>query len=1334
MQADAGLFSSVGKVFHKARDLVGDVFDKMTDLADGVFVATKTIGGQSVKVMLDFEQAASQLPLAKASRNLAVRPLNIASDGIGQLREMHMRIAREVIRQRLEFLNDTGFLEVAMMYGFEASDLLDKLSPLPIGDIRDEALEELFRTVLSSDDITKEMLKCALGQDFNGLNVCSIHNRLVDLMDSIARGDKGVRHRLAALMAKDEEVADLVLDLSLQEDTIGHMFLETIDDTSFAALTQAMVRSRQPDASYPGVGNKGVELIFTHTDDDHEEITLCCMPPEPPSAMMSTMMKLGDKNSNNDANEAALERMLMATFSDPDSGHHFMDALQSPHLEPGIADMFLGFTFLGMVDQNPSNAHINQSFLNAYSMSQGFVTGIFPCLDQNQPPDPNNLCNGLMNRMMPILIDFDPQTGMPLNWSMNGHRMVLACKAKRDGGYEDPYSNLPEAYCTQFLGLMAAFGFDVDDSASPFYIDTAAGLAALGLTEAVPPRPFYQDGVIGDGTAVPVSATGVTTSYNVQQITFGYDFLNQPLYIAGTGGDKWLNLPTWLAPADWFVPDNSETMRKKSQSEIIGSINADPDHDRIVFLVLPQDIPHSVWTADNAGVGCDKFVPIYGETIETVEQTNLRLFAKKIPAGESAGFCGNGGGKYHYTVAMMVEGVHASYAQAAQLLADATAINQIDWLTTNIVTPNSSAHGMPAGYSELGYFDVNSYAEDTQGQLTHASLTLGMKSDVQALHGDIVKLVKGPLRRTELGYNSTDKVNVAPLPGYSVIGFFYPDGSGTGDTFDIENGGSQNRYYTSVQVKHGYEDYVKLSTLGDGINTFDTLPEYRMVGWWKVSECCSTNPNIDSFGNVTKNGRMSLHIRELDDMAGIPRDNAYDDGLRYSTYYSNSHPSDAAAYQTKLTNAVQTSLHYGTHLLARLDNTASIKPMQNPFGDSNYHLSRLTGVMEITEAGTYSFALDGDDAVELRIDGVVRTGWYGGHGEAGSPTSTPAQVTLDLTVGLHSVEVLHEDGSGDARLSLYWIPPSESVYTVVPADQFAHARYDKDGDGIADGDDLCPTSAAGKPINMQGCAETILEGFYQPESQWQSQPAWSTDVVWYSTYNEEGLSIVSQPEQFSGGIVLLLWPDSAPYPSWAITDGFYEVNGNDFVNMQQEGYTLFAKHVDVSFLVVIPITEAGNDYRIALLRPETDEYWSVYSQIPVPSAPLSRVTIVADKSTRGSSVPISESLMIEYCGDVDGCNVRLAMADYNTAGDIASRTFTVYYNAAMKRWRVSTDATGNNNNGSAQSLYTAWACYFTDGSYNNWSNLGDPDSNFGLLSWDQNDAECSVTIIDHYGP
>jgi len=126
----------------------------------------------------------------------------------------------------------------------------------------------------------------------------------------------------------------------------------------------------------------------------------------------------------------------------------------------------------------------------------------------------------------------------------------------------------------------------------------------------------------------------------------------------------------------------------------------------------------------------------------------------------------------------------------------------------------------------------------------------------------------------------------------------------------------------------------------------------------------------------------------------------------------------------------------------------------------------------------------------------------------------------------------------------------------------------------------------------------------------------------------------------------------------------------------------------------------------------------------------SSITYVSTHADRSNTITVSESVIIQYCGDGDGCMVQLAMADYNTAGEIASRVNTVYYNETTKRWRVSNDASGNTNNGSTQHLFSAWACYFTDGIYINGANQGDQNANFGLYNSTSYNAECRLTIHD----
>ena len=68
-----------------------------------------------------------------------------------------------------------------------------------------------------------------------------------------------------------------------------------------------------------------------------------------------------------------------------------------------------------------------------------------------------------------------------------------------------------------------------------------------------------------------------------------------------------------------------------------------------------------------------------------------------------------------------------------------------------------------------------------------------------------------------------------------------------------------------------------------------------------------------------------------------------------------------------------------------LQAASTINGSGNPFSgtngcsDENY-MTIFSGTLNVAAAGTYEFSVDGDDAIDLTIDGVVQVGWYGGHG------------------------------------------------------------------------------------------------------------------------------------------------------------------------------------------------------------------------------------------------------------------------------------------------------------------------------------------------------------------
>ncbi|GLS27400.1 hypothetical protein [Marinibactrum halimedae] len=119
-------------------------------------------------------------------------------------------------------------------------------------------------------------------------------------------------------------------------------------------------------------------------------------------------------------------------------------------------------------------------------------------------------------------------------------------------------------------------------------------------------------------------------------------------------------------------------------------------------------------------------------------------------------------------------------------------------------------------------------------------------------------------------------------------------------------------------------------------------------------------------------------------------------------------------------------------------------------------------------------------------------------------------------------------------------------------------------------------------------------------------------------------------------------------------------------------------------------------------------------------------------STRGTSVTIPEQRVRELCGDIDGCAVRIAMYNWDGLRRTASRDTILYYNSSNGNWRdLQGDTQGTTGNSGTQHIIQAWGCYFTDGRYRNWSNLGDTSKDFAVLAWDQYSGQtCRVTLID----
>ncbi len=132
-------------------------------------------------------------------------------------------------------------------------------------------------------------------------------------------------------------------------------------------------------------------------------------------------------------------------------------------------------------------------------------------------------------------------------------------------------------------------------------------------------------------------------------------------------------------------------------------------------------------------------------------------------------------------------------------------------------------------------------------------------------------------------------------------------------------------------------------------------------------------------------------------------------------------PTSLAAMNTLFTANAVTGNRCGTGTVTDINKTADGNPFSGNGCTGDNYITRISGTLNVATAGTYRFAVDGDDAVDLTIDGANVVGWYGGHGNDRSDaglSSHSANVTL--SAGTHTIVFRHEEGGGGDNWGLFW--------------------------------------------------------------------------------------------------------------------------------------------------------------------------------------------------------------------------------------------------------------------------------------------------------------------------
>ncbi|MCW1981680.1 type IV pilus assembly protein PilY1 [Xanthomonas arboricola] len=232
------------------------------------------------------------------------------------------------------------------------------------------------------------------------------------------------------------------------------------------------------------------------------------------------------------------------------------------------------------------------------------------------------------------------------------------------------------------------------------------------------------------------------------------------------------------------------------------------------------------------------------------------------------------------------------------------------------------------------------------------------------------------------------------------------------DGYDISN------YTPLSQPASGRYHLFAVTTLSDnGTPQMRVLNNstYRIWNWVSIerpvagNECFTTN-------STKVNCLTSTESWEL-----VPASSYRN--LRMTTWRSSSVANDASQMNSNFSGFGQ-SQQCGAGSVAEINksgggNNSFANPSNNCRQD-NYS-TEFAGSIVIPSSGTYQFAVNGDDAVEVQVNGQVVAGWYGGHGQNSNVESLDSHSgSIVLNAGTYTVRFRHQEGTGEDNWQLYW--------------------------------------------------------------------------------------------------------------------------------------------------------------------------------------------------------------------------------------------------------------------------------------------------------------------------
>jgi hypothetical protein len=160
-------------------------------------------------------------------------------------------------------------------------------------------------------------------------------------------------------------------------------------------------------------------------------------------------------------------------------------------------------------------------------------------------------------------------------------------------------------------------------------------------------------------------------------------------------------------------------------------------------------------------------------------------------------------------------------------------------------------------------------------------------------------------------------------------------------------------------------------------------------------------------------------------------------GLVHEVFLTNGYsgsPANAAQFQTLVNTYATPANLQGSAVVMNVSGNG------NPFSvPQDNFLTVISGYIYAPTDGNYIFATDGDDAVEILINGTPLTGYYGLHGASNGPVN-PTSVFLDT--GFHEIEFRHHEYTGRDSYDLYIQGPNDVSLEIAPGSMFFNCTED----------------------------------------------------------------------------------------------------------------------------------------------------------------------------------------------------------------------------------------------------------------------------------------------------